>query len=85
MAYSSSFPHKKNSRPQPEVADREPELTSDCPDSLNISLKPTTGELEDLPAFKVFLKKNLPYEAPPENLLANIYDRIDRIKAENAL
>ena len=68
----------------PEVADREPRETDpDCTDGdLHLSLDPRTGDLEDLSTFKVFLKKNLRPQAAPADLLANIYDRVDRIKAE---
>ena len=70
-----------NNRPLPEVAERQTEKA--CPDQeLNLSIDSRTGELEDLSTFKVFLKKNLPYQAPPADLLANIYDRIDAIKAD---
>ncbi|OAV44512.1 hypothetical protein [Lewinella sp. 4G2] len=82
MAYSNRFSPKKHPRPQPEVADREPEPTEDCPDTLNLSINPATQELEDLRSFKVFIKKNLPLPAPPAGLLAGIFDRIDQIKAE---
>ncbi len=82
MNTSSSFPRKQPfDRTLPEVADREPE-NMDCHQELNLSLDPATGELEDLATFKVFLKKNLPYEQAPTDLLAKIYDRVDAIKAD---
>ena len=84
MQHPSHLPQRSNpnsSDRSPEVADREP--TPECP-GLNASLNPRTEELEDLPSFKVFLKKNLPYQAPPQDLLANIYRRIGQIKAEQA-
>ncbi|NJC26266.1 hypothetical protein [Neolewinella antarctica] len=86
MQHPNSFHQKKTpaTPSQPEVADREPEEELRCQSSdLNLSIDARTEELEDLPSFKVFLKKNLPYQATPKDLLASIYDRVDRIKAES--
>lgn len=82
MQHPSQLPQRSNQdRTLPEVADREP--TPEC-EGLNLSVNARTEELEDLPSFKVFLKKNLPYQQPPADLLANIYARVDKIKAEQA-
>lgn len=83
MHNSNSFHQKKTSTPiQPEVADREPaEGDVRCSEDLNLSIDARTEELQDLPSFKVFLKKNLPYQEAPLDLLSKIYDRVDQIKA----
>ena len=79
--------NKSTNRALPEVADREPSGPEPgCTDGgeINLSINPATEELEDLPSFKVFLKKNLRPQATPAGLLAAIYDRVDQIKAEQA-
>ena len=81
MFHPNRNSRQTSSRPTPEVADREPQ--TDCPDTeLNLSIDPASGEMQDLASFKVFLKRNLPNQAPPADLLASIYDRVDQIKAE---
>lgn len=81
MPFSSKHPNNKQSRELPEVAERE----SSGPvsnNSLHLSIDPRTGDLEPLDTYKVFLKRNLKWQAPPADLLSNIHARIDRIKAE---
>jgi len=76
---SSNSQRKTNDHRLPEVVDREPALpVGEC---LDLSIDPRTDEVVNLQDFRVFLKRNLPYQAPPANLLANIHARIDRIKA----
>ena len=81
MQHPSHLP--KHQRPQPEVADREPD-TSCSESDLDLSITPRTGEVADLSNFKVFLKKNLPYQPTPNDLLANIHRRIEQIKTEES-
>lgn len=79
MSFDSRKPRTKANHRTPEVADREPE----CPvgESLDLSIDPRTGDLQNLDTYKVFMKRNLKWQAPPADLLANIHARIDRIKA----
>lgn len=63
----------------PEVADREP--VGPVGDCLDLSVDPNTEELLDLSAYRVFLKRNLKWQAPPVDLLANINARLDKVKA----
>lgn len=63
----------------PEVADREP--VAPLGDCLDLSIDPKTEELVDLSAYRVFLKRNLKWQAPPVDLLANINTRLDKVKA----
>ncbi|MEM9259187.1 MAG: hypothetical protein AAGA62_06035 [Bacteroidota bacterium] len=63
----------------PEVVDRE--LSGPVGECLDLSIHPRTEELVDLDSYRVFLKRNLKWQAPPADLLANIHARIDRIKA----
>jgi len=80
MSFSSKHPNQKPSRELPEVAEREnrgPVSGS----ALNLTIDPKTGDLEPLDTYKVFLKRNLKWQAPPADLLKNIHARIERIKA----
>lgn len=79
MSLSSNNPHKKQLRRLPEVAERE--NIGPVGESLEITIDHKTGEIEPLDQYQVFLKRNLKWQAPPADLLANIYARIDRIKA----
>lgn len=79
MSLSSNNSRKKQSRRLPEVVERE--NTDSVGEGLNITVDHQTGEIEPLDQYKVFLKRNLKWQAPPADLLANIYARIDRIKA----
>ncbi len=67
---------------QPQVADPESVVPVEgkC---LDLSIDPRTEELIDLGTYQVFMKRNLSWQTPPENLLASIHERIDRIKAGN--
>ncbi len=79
MPFSSNDSRNNQSHRQPEVAERE--TTGPVGESLNITIDPKTGSIEPLDTYKVFLKRNLKWQAPPADLLANIHARIDRIKA----
>ncbi|MEM6770262.1 MAG: hypothetical protein AAF597_06760 [Bacteroidota bacterium] len=79
MSFSSNKSPKNNSHRLPEVAERENIVPVGR--SLNITIDPQTGDIEPLDQYKVFLKRNLKWQAPPADLLANIHARIDRIKA----
>ncbi|MEL7159658.1 MAG: hypothetical protein AAFN92_02780 [Bacteroidota bacterium] len=80
MPTRSSNPQRNRSGHQlPEVADREP--VAPVGECLDLSIDPRTEDLVNLQDFRVFLKRNLPYQAPPADLLANLHARIDRIKA----
>ena len=82
MSLSSKHPRNGNSsRKLPEVAERE-SVTPDPGKALNLTIDPRTGDIEPLDTYKVFLKRNLKWQAPPADLLDNIHARIARIKAE---
>lgn len=79
MPFSSRNSQEKRAHQLPEVADREPVVpVGDC---LDLSIDPKTEELVDLSAYRVFLKRNLKWQAPPVDLLANINARLDKVKA----
>ena len=80
MPFSSRNPHQKRTPQQlPEVVDREPEVPAgEC---LDLSIDPKTEDLTDLTAYKVFMKRNLKWQAPPVDLLANINARLEQVKA----
>lgn len=79
MPFSSRNPHQKRTPQLPEVADREPAVPAgEC---LDLSIDPQTEELADLTAYKVFMKRNLKWQAPPVDLLANLNARLDKVKA----
>ena len=71
--HSRNRSSRPTQRPLPEVADRQRE-ESQCCDSEG---------LDDVAAFKVFLKRNMRHEAPPADLLGNIRARIKEIRAED--
>lgn len=77
MPFSSNHPNRKSSRELPECENRETVSGS----VLNLTIDAKTGELEPLDTYKVFLKRNLKWQAPPADLLMNIHARIERIKA----
>jgi len=79
MSLSSNNSRKKQPLRLPEVVEQE--NIGSVGESLNIKVDHKTGEIEPLDQYKVFLKRNLKWQAPPADLLANIYERIDRIKA----
>lgn len=81
MPFSSNSSSNRESRKLPEVAERE--TISNGPRDLQLSID-HQGNIESLDRYQVFLKKNLKWQAPPADLLANIHARIDRIKAEEA-
>lgn len=78
MSISSNNSRNKQSHRLPEVVEH---ATNPIGESLNITIDPKTGDIEPLDTYKVFLKRNLKWQAPPADLLANIHARIDRIKA----
>ena len=80
MPFSSQHPNKKSSRKLPEVAERD--TTVPVGRSLHLTIDPRTEEINPLDQYKVFLKRNLKWQAPPADLLSNIHARIDEIKAE---
>jgi hypothetical protein len=79
MSFSSRNPQEKRTHQLPEVADREPAVPAgEC---LDLSIDPQTEDLVDLKAYKVFMKRNLKWQSPPVDLLANINARLDKVKA----
>ncbi len=79
MPISSRNPHQKRTQHLPEVVDREASVPAgEC---LDLSIDPTTEDLADLTAYKVFMKRNLNWQAPPVDLLANINARLEKVKA----
>ncbi|WP_116108300.1 hypothetical protein [Lewinella sp. IMCC34191] len=62
---------QRTERILPEVADRQSQPV--CSDS---------DQLDDVAAFKVFLKRNMRHEAPPADLLGNIRARIREMNPE---
>ncbi|MFT5998270.1 MAG: hypothetical protein ACI81P_000723 [Neolewinella sp.] len=79
MSYSSRNPQDKRTHQLPEVADREPGVPArEC---LDLSIDPQTEDLVDLKSYKVFMKRNLKWQAPPADLLASINARLDKVKA----
>lgn len=81
MSFSNSrTPQQKRTHQLPEVADREPAVpVGEC---LDLSIDPKTEELVDLKSYKVFMKRNLNWQAPPVDLLANIRARLAEIDAQ---
>lgn len=79
MPFSNRNSQGKRAHQLPEVADREP--VTPVGDCLDLSIDQKTEELIDLSAYKVFLKRNLKWQAPPVDLLANINARLDKVKA----
>lgn len=79
MSFSSNNSRNKQSRRLLEVAEQD--KSGPVGESLDITIDHRTGEIEPLDQYQVFLKRNLKWQAPPADLLANIYARIDRIKA----
>jgi hypothetical protein len=79
MSFSSRNPQEKRTHQLPEVADREPAVPAG--EGLDLSIEPQTEDLVDLKAYKVFMKRNLKWQAPPADLLANINARLDKVKA----
>jgi len=51
---------------------------------LDLSIDPKTEELIDLKSYKVFMKRNLKWQAPPVDLLANIQAKLAKIDAKKA-
>jgi len=49
---------------------------------LDLSIDPQTEDLADLKSYKVFMKRNLKWQAPPVDLLANIQAKLAEIDAE---
>ncbi|MEM7572612.1 MAG: hypothetical protein AAF433_06920 [Bacteroidota bacterium] len=52
-------------------------------DSLPTEARPNYGQhsqIDDVKAFKVLMKKNLPFQRPAPDLLTKIHERIDEIK-----
>jgi|GEM_PF-1936903 len=70
----------KRNHKLPEVADREPGVPAgEC---LDLSIDPATEDITDLKSYKVFMKRNLKWQAPPVDLLANIQAGIAEIDAQ---
>lgn len=70
----------KRTHQLPEVADREPTVpVGDC---LDLSIDAQTEDLVDLKSYKVFMKRNLKWQAPPVDLLANIQAKLAEIDAQ---
>lgn len=79
MPLSSRPNNPKQTSQLPEVADREtPAAGKEC---LDLSISPATQDLVNLKDYRVFLKRNLKWQAPPVDLLANINARLDKVKA----
>ncbi len=82
MSFSNSLTPQQPKRTHqlPEVADREPGVPAgEC---LDLSIDPQTEDLVDLKSYKVFMKRNLKWQAPPVDLLANIQAKLAEIDAE---
>lgn len=81
MPISSNNSRKNKSHRVPEVAEQEG--TTSVGRGLRFTVDPQTLEIDPLDQFKVFFKRNLDKTQPPvpTDLLKNIHDRIDRIKA----